>query len=256
MGRQHTAVLGGTFDRLHVGHEALVRTAFRAADSVAIGLTTDQYLRRHPKPGSRRIQSYATRRRTLVGWLRREFPRRAWRVEPLADARGHSVEPGFDAIVITEETLTGARRVNAERHRRGLPALRIVVAPMVLGDDLLPVSSRRIRAGAIDRVGRRRSAIRITVLLPRPDSLTPWRRAVRRIFPRARVVRASSRARPADLELRIRYPTGRRRGTIAVRAATTRLRPRPFPRGALPDAAVRLVWPSRALRLPAPARKA
>ena len=50
MRRYGRVALGGTFDRLHVGHVALLRTAFHIGDEVAVGLTSRRFLTAHPKP--------------------------------------------------------------------------------------------------------------------------------------------------------------------------------------------------------------
>ena len=189
MPRFGRVVLGGTFDRLHVGHEALLATAFREGRSVAIGVTTAGYLRRHPKPGSARIATYGARRATLVRWLSARYPRSRWTVVPLEDTFGRSVESGVDAIVLSADTLAGGRAVNAERRRRGRRAVPLVVVPLVLGDDLEPVSSRRIRAGAIDREGHRRAKIRVALGAGSEGDRRAAVRGIRRAFPRAQVGR-------------------------------------------------------------------
>ncbi len=160
--RTRVAVLGGTFDRLHLGHEALLRAAFRSAGEVRIGLATASYLERHPKRNPARIQSYQTRLRRLRAYLTRCFPRRVYHILPLRDVFGGSIRPGIDVLVLSAGTRSGGRRVNAERHRRGLPPLRVLEVPLVRAEDGRPISSTRIRAGQIDGdgivLGRRPSA--------------------------------------------------------------------------------------------------
>ncbi len=237
-------VLGGTFDRFHIGHEALLRTAFATGDQVAIGLTTPRFLATHPKPGADRIEPYARRRRRLSIWLRRNFPGRRYRMVRLDEPMGRSVEPGWDVLVVSADTRAGAARVNRERRRRGLPTLRIVVVPLVLADDLAPVSSRRIRAGEVSRTGRRCSRIDVRLSLPRGTPELPWRRALRAVFPKARFVAARARDRPRSerLVVTVRRPAAKH-GTIAVRAGPVDLVPRPFPWPEDPAATVRRVWP-------------
>ncbi len=200
MPRYGHAVLGGTFDRLHVGHAALLAAAFRTGRTVSIGLTTDAYLAAHPKPAGDRVQSFAARRRSLARFLAQRFPRRRWRIVPLADRFGRSVEPGVDALVVSAETAAGGVAVNAERRRRGHRAVPIVVVPLVLADDLGPVSSRRIRAGEIDREGRRRAPLRIGLSTDAPVLLPELAVVLRAAFPRSRLIlvpRTGPRAKSA-----------------------------------------------------------
>jgi pantetheine-phosphate adenylyltransferase len=214
-------VLGGTFDRLHRGHEALLATAFRAGRRVAIGLTTDRYLSRHPKPRAERMQSYAARRRRLAAWLLARYPRDRWTISPISDAFGRSIGPGVGALVVSADTIEGGRAVNAERARLGRRPVPVWVVPLVLADDLEPVSSRRVRAGAIDRDGRRISPIRVHMAVRRRSDRSPVLRAVRDSFPRARVV--ADRARAA-LEIVVR-DAGPDRRAIRIRSRAITLAP-------------------------------
>ncbi|MCI4354776.1 MAG: pantetheine-phosphate adenylyltransferase [Thermoplasmata archaeon] len=153
--RDGVAVLGGSFDHLHAGHKALLAAAFASARRVGVGVTTDAYLKSHPKPRGTQIQSYAVRRRQLRRHLERHYASSRWWIVPLADGWGRSVEPGVDVLVASEETAAAARAVNVERRRRGLPPVRLRLVPLVLAEDGRPISSRRIRAGSIDADGRR-----------------------------------------------------------------------------------------------------
>jgi len=191
-------VLGGTFDHLHVGHEALLGAAFRAGRTVAIGLTTEAFLRARPKPGASRLQSYATRRRALARWLGDRYPRSRWAIVPISDRFGGSTGPGVRALVVSAETVAGGRAVNAERTRLGRRPVPVLVVPLVLADDLRPVSSRRVRAGEIDRDGHRVGRIRVALGASGAD-VAPARRGIRRAFPRAtvRVVRPVGPTRSA-----------------------------------------------------------
>ena len=229
MRRYRLAVLGGTFDHLHVGHHALLASAFHAGDSVAVGLTTDRFVATHPKPDPERVQPFRARRAALVRWIRRNFPRRTWRVVPLDDPFGGSVEPEVDVLVVSQDTEAGGRAVNRERRRLGRRGVPLVIVPLALADDLEPVSSRRVRAGIIGTDGRRVAPIRIAVAAQDPRDRAPVERAVRRVFARARVVRGDA-PRPAgsvkgDLIVQVtpRQPSG---WVATVRSSRVRLRPR------------------------------
>ncbi|HZY71199.1 MAG TPA: pantetheine-phosphate adenylyltransferase [Thermoplasmata archaeon] len=154
------AVLGGTFDRIHLGHERLLAAAFASANEVGVGLTTDRFLAAHPKRYPDRVRRYSARRRSLRRYLLRAYgPRRFW-IAPLEDSFGRSVEPGIDLLVVSKETLPGAHAVNAERRRRGLPPLRVLAIPVVLAADGRPLHAERIRAGEVDREGRPHRSVR------------------------------------------------------------------------------------------------
>src|SRR5207245_4020072 len=77
-------VLGGTFDILHKGHEALLRAAFEGRpERVLIGLTTDRFARESRS----RVNPYADRERNLKRFL----TARKWRpakIEPIDDSYG------------------------------------------------------------------------------------------------------------------------------------------------------------------------
>jgi pantetheine-phosphate adenylyltransferase len=179
--RPGIAVLGGTFDRLHAGHRALLAAAFNAADRVGVGVTTDRYLRAHPKPLAARIAPYAARRRVLLRYLRSAYPHRTYWLVPLEDPFGGSVAPGVDLLVVSEETEAGGRAVNRERRRRRLPPVRILVVPIARAADLRPIAGRRIRAREIDAHGHRRTPLRIGLQGP-PDGLRQLKSSLRRLF--------------------------------------------------------------------------
>ncbi|NNN17589.1 MAG: pantetheine-phosphate adenylyltransferase [Thermoplasmata archaeon] len=202
MARFPVVVLGGTFDRLHVGHEALLSSAFRVGRKVGIGLTTTEFLRGRPKPRTELIASYRARRRALATWVRRHYPDRAWWIAPLDDGFGRSVEPGVSALVVSSDTREGARAVNRERRRRGLPPVVVVTVPLVLADDLQPVSSRRIRARIIDRRGRRLS--RIPIHVRAPSAARPAIRAALEAVYRSPRIRWSAPGEPPSASQRDR----------------------------------------------------
>lgn len=200
------AVLGGTFDRLHAGHAALLAAAMAAGRRVSVGVTTDAFVRQLGKPRASAIQPYATRRRALARWFGRRYPGR-WRLVPLADRFGRSVGPGVDVLVVSAETAGGGERVNAERRRLGRPLVPVIVVPLVLADDLAPVSSRRIRAGEIDRTGRRRAPLPMGLAVDDPADARPATLGARRAIPAARVrIRSVGRMRdpsPAERARRL-----------------------------------------------------
>jgi len=177
-------VLGGTFDILHKGHEALLRTAFEGRpERVLIGLTTDRFAR-ESRSG---VNPYAARERNLKRFL----TARKWgpaKIEPIDDPYGPADDlPDLDVIVVSAERHPVAIALNETRAAKGLRPLEIRAVPMVLAQDGLPIASRRIRAGVIDRTGRRLTPLRVRVGTDNPVKVRAVRRVMAGLSLRARV---------------------------------------------------------------------
>ena len=83
--------LGGTFDILHIGHEALLAKAFALGDEeVIIGITSDRMARRTRKV----VSSLAVRRRNLEAYLRNKRWLRRARIAVLEDIAGPAALEG------------------------------------------------------------------------------------------------------------------------------------------------------------------
>ncbi len=177
-------VLGGTFDILHEGHAALLRAAFegRLAE-VLIGLTTDRFARE----SRTRVNPYAVRERNLKRFLAARRWRPA-RIEPIDDPYGPADDlPDLDVLVVSAERYAVAVALNGARTARGLRPLEIRPVHMVLAQDGLPIASRRIRAGLIDRTGRRRKPLRVSLGTDNPAKLRAARRVLQALSLPARV---------------------------------------------------------------------
>lgn len=168
MNHKH-AVLGGTFDRIHDGHVSYLKTAFENSDRVTIGLTTDKL--NGDKEFNQLIQPYNVRKKELLKIIQERWPQIPVRILSISDIYGPSItDPMLDAIVVTDLTLENGKKVNAERTRRGLKELKIVLASIIAAQDSRILSSSRIRRGEIDRQGQvYNQFFSSTVLLP--DSL-------------------------------------------------------------------------------------
>jgi inosine/xanthosine triphosphatase len=166
---------GGTFDLLHDGHKVLLAAAFASRlDKVLIGLTTDRLARETRAE----LNSYDVRERNLQTYLRS----RGWKafaIEPIDDAFGPADDlPDLDVLVVSAERAQVATALNESRMQKGLRPLEVRAVPMVLAQDGLPIQSRRIRSGTIDRHGKRLSPLVVHVGTDSPLKL----RAVRRVF--------------------------------------------------------------------------
>ncbi|MDI6826224.1 MAG: pantetheine-phosphate adenylyltransferase [Candidatus Aenigmarchaeota archaeon] len=147
----NTVIVGGTFDRFHVGHEAFLDKAFQSAKKVLIGLTTHSMLKKIVFQNS--IWPYERRKKAVEDFVKKygkEFV-----IFSIEDIFGPSIEiEDLDAIVATEETRQTCERINQIRKRKGLKPLEIIHVPYVYSEDCRVISSSRIRKEEIDREGR------------------------------------------------------------------------------------------------------
>jgi len=145
------AVVGGTFDRFHIGHRRILKTAFDVAKSVVIGLTSDDFANRFR---SSKAMSYESRKKTVeeyAGSLGKPCD-----IVKIDDSYGvATIDPKIDCIVVSEETLLRAEEINAIRFKKGIAKLNIVVIPIILAKDGNPISSERIIRKEIDAEGRK-----------------------------------------------------------------------------------------------------
>lgn len=147
------ASLGGTFEVLHVGHMLLLMTAFRNAENVVCGLTSDEFAASLGK--NHRISPYADREESLKkfldarGWLER------CKIVKLEDPYGPTVEdPSIDLLVVSPSTLPRAHVINSKRAERMHKPLHVIVTPLVVAEDGKPVTTSRILRGEITAEGR------------------------------------------------------------------------------------------------------
>ena len=144
--------MGGTFDILHIGHEALLTKASDIADKILVGLTTDERAKKGRNVGY--LNSYEIRKRNLESLLESLGFLNKFEIVPLNDDWGPSViNEDFEAIVVSEETKNTADTINRIRSKEGKNELHIVVVPMIQSADGQFISSSRIRNNEIDSSG-------------------------------------------------------------------------------------------------------
>ncbi|RLF66649.1 MAG: inosine/xanthosine triphosphatase [Thermoplasmata archaeon] len=174
--------VGGTFDNFHKGHEALLNEAFKIGRHVIIGITSDDMA---SKKGHG-IEPIDIRRKYVIRWIKEHYPNRSYEIVVINDRYGPALYmEELDAIVVSPETYHVALKLNRERISMGLKPLEIVRISYVLADDLFPISSRRIRAGEIDRSGRRMFPIRVAIGSTNKSKVKPVIAFLRALFPRA-----------------------------------------------------------------------
>jgi len=145
--------VGGTFDELHRGHKVLLQKAFEIGDRVLIGLCVDNFVTVLGKPHV--TAPYEERLIELQTFLANLNHSSRSEIIPLSDPYGPTItEPCIQALVVSEETLRNAEKINEIRGKKGLKPLKIEVVSMVPSENCAPISTTKIRRGEIDREGR------------------------------------------------------------------------------------------------------
>jgi len=177
-GRWATACLGGTFDHLHRGHEALLLSAVRSGRKVLVGVASDRMASGHR--GGVRLQPYSLRARRVASFLKAHGA--AFQISKIEDRFGPALTGPYDVIVVSAEKRGNAELLNRLRRRRDLRPLRIIEVGMVPAEDGLPISSTRVRSGEMDAAGRLRE-LKVVVGSTNPVKVSAVRMVLRRALP-------------------------------------------------------------------------
>jgi len=146
MAKLERCLVGGTFDRFHAGHIALLTTALEVAELVEVWITNDAM----SEGKSPFIQSFENRREAILVWADERIT-----THELQDADGPApFRKDCDSIVCTPETLGNCQSINEKRLVNGLLPLEIIETPYSMDESGGIISSTRIRAGLINREGK------------------------------------------------------------------------------------------------------
>lgn len=132
--RHKSIALGGTFDHLHVGHKILLSmAALVATDKIIVGVTGDSMLAKKSNP--QLLESIDERRAAVNDFLAKfrstTTPLQQDVVE-LADVCGPAgSEADLEALLVTDETLSGAETIAKTRSERGLSGLSLYTIGVV-----------------------------------------------------------------------------------------------------------------------------
>ena len=119
--------VGGTFDRLHLGHRKLLTVAaLSCSETLTVGVTEDACLRE--KQDAQHIESFAVRSGRVQRFLAAVKPSLRVNIWPLKDADGPLVDgKNFDALVVSSEKRGAAESINEKRLAKGLNPLELIM---------------------------------------------------------------------------------------------------------------------------------
>uniref|UniRef100_A0A1I8P5V1 Bifunctional coenzyme A synthase n=1 Tax=Stomoxys calcitrans TaxID=35570 RepID=A0A1I8P5V1_STOCA len=131
----NNVVLGGTFDRIHLGHKIFLSQAvIRACSRLVVGVTTSKLTRSKTLhelilPVEQRIENVRLFLNEIDSTLHYE-------VVPIDDPFGPTKsDPNMDMIVVSAETLKGGEKVNELRRQNNLKPLDIFCIDLVEASD-------------------------------------------------------------------------------------------------------------------------
>lgn len=142
--KYNVVAVGGTFDRLHAGHRLLLTAAAWASrETLRIGITSDVLL--NHKKYREFIASVENRSKAAKDFAKQVKPTLPnIIISELKDPAGPSAsDPAIEAIVVSSETASGARRINEVRASAGLNRMVIIEV------DVLDTQGQKLSSSAL-----------------------------------------------------------------------------------------------------------
>lgn len=152
MKRYRLIVIGGSFDHLHNGHRYFISSSLDLTDKMVIGLTSDRYLREIKQIEG--FLPFEEREKQLLEYIKSIGRADDVVINPLEKNEiPHNLQDMVEAVVVTSDTLSGAKDLNHERLIKGLSPLSIIEIPLMDGVNGEKISSSKIRSGEVDDKG-------------------------------------------------------------------------------------------------------
>ena len=143
-------LVGGTFDRFHIGHQKLLEIGLKECHKLEVWMTSDNLATRK----DRRIDSWADRKKLILSSIHPDLRTRL-SFHTLEDAFGPApIHEDAEVIICTRETISNCHEINSIRANNKLKPLHTVIVDPVLGSNGEVVSSTNIRTGVTDRDGK------------------------------------------------------------------------------------------------------
>ena len=138
--------LGGTFDHFHVGHALFLDISCYFSTQIHVGLISDEYLDKNPKKFRKKIHEYSKRALSIVEHIKlRKKSVLILEIDSLGKDVKYASESDLEAIIVSQETYSGALQINAIRKSTEKKPLIIILIPFVISEEGKKLSSTQIR---------------------------------------------------------------------------------------------------------------
>jgi len=138
------AGMGGNFDHLHEGHKLLLKTALEVSERIVIGLTTEKMHKN--KRYKEKIEDYSTRKQNIENFIQTFTDLERIQIIELKNSFGPPIEDkNYEALIISQETIPNALKINEIREQNGMKPLILVVIPVLRDENGNKISSTEIR---------------------------------------------------------------------------------------------------------------
>ncbi|GAA93709.1 uncharacterized protein L969DRAFT_96777 [Mixia osmundae IAM 14324] len=127
----HSTACGGTFDHLHSGHKILLTmVAFISGKRAIVGVTGDKLLSK--KENAELLEPIETRTRKVEAFMASISPRLVIETPVLDDVFGPTAtDPDIQGLVVSRETVSGGKAIDAERKKNNLGGLRTFIIDVI-----------------------------------------------------------------------------------------------------------------------------
>ncbi|XBW36978.1 hypothetical protein QEN19_002558 [Hanseniaspora menglaensis] len=131
------SAVGGTFDHLHDGHKILLAlSVFLTSKKLIVGLTGEALLVN--KKFKEFLQSFEKRAEKVLEFLHLLDISLKYEILPINDICGPTgYEPNIQALIVSQETMSGGDFINKTRAEKGLSQLAIFVVNILGGEEKL-----------------------------------------------------------------------------------------------------------------------
>lgn len=142
MDKYNKIIVAGTFDRLHSGHRKILSFAYASCNLILdIYICSNDLIKN--KKYAEMIESYEARTENVIKYMSTFTENKNVQInyfELYEPYQSSIYDPTIDAIVVSSETIEGAKQINVLRTEKGIHPIEILVVER--NDD---VSSTKLR---------------------------------------------------------------------------------------------------------------